>query len=76
MVIIDTKVTSDKTIQSNTGATVVLSMKRVKGRWLAGNITLLSSGLEGTTDKDGKPVAKDDKAQLPGTVPASPTPTP
>ncbi|MBW8486350.1 hypothetical protein [Actinomadura parmotrematis] len=57
MVVINTKVTSAKTIQSNTGATVALSMKRVSGRWLAQNITLLSQGVEATTDLNGKPVA-------------------
>ncbi|GAA3204216.1 hypothetical protein [Actinocorallia longicatena] len=74
MVIINTRVTTDKTVQANTGATVVLSMKRIKGRWLAGNITLLSSGVEATTDKNGKPVAGQG-SQLPGTVPTTPAPT-
>jgi hypothetical protein len=75
MVIINTKVTTAKSVQSNTGATVAISMKRVSGRWLAGNITLLSSGVESTTDQNGKPLTNTGGSTLPGTVPSGrPTP--
>ncbi|TDD91763.1 hypothetical protein E1293_01580 [Actinomadura darangshiensis] len=69
MVVINTKVTSGKTVQANNGATVALSMKLVSGKWLAGNITLLSQGVESATDENGKPVSGG--AGLPGTVPSA-----
>ncbi|MFD0689512.1 hypothetical protein [Actinomadura fibrosa] len=78
VVVINTKVTTATTIQSNTGATLALNMKRVGGRWLAENITLLASGVESTTDQNGKPLAKGKGSgtgagtgTLPGTVPSS-----
>jgi hypothetical protein len=75
MVIINTKVTTAKSVQSNTGATVAISMKRVSGRWLANNITLLGSGVESNTDQNGKPKAGNSSPLLPGTSPsAQPTP--
>ncbi|QFG20163.1 hypothetical protein [Actinomadura sp. WMMB 499] len=56
LVVINTKVTTAETVQSNDGATVALSMERASGRWLAGNITLLSPGAESVTDENGKPL--------------------
>ncbi|MFV2179743.1 hypothetical protein ACFHW2_42930 [Actinomadura sp. LOL_016] len=56
LVVINTKVTTAETVQSNNGATVALSMERASGRWLAGNITLLSPGAEAVTDENGKPL--------------------
>jgi heme/copper-type cytochrome/quinol oxidase subunit 2 len=67
MVVINTRVVTSKTIQSNNGATVALSMTLEKGRWLAGNITLLSSGAHSATDEKGKPLSGDEK--VPGVVP-------
>jgi len=67
MVIINTKVTTTKTVP--------ISMKHVSGRWLAGNITLLSSGLESTTDQNGKPLTNGDGSAKPSTSPSTrPTP--
>ncbi|OLT16579.1 hypothetical protein BJF79_18360 [Actinomadura sp. CNU-125] len=57
LVVINTKVTTVESVQSNTGATVALSMERTAGRWLAGNITLLSPGAESVTDENGKPLS-------------------
>jgi len=74
MVIINTKVTTAKTVQSNTGATVAISLKHVSGKWLAGNITLLSSGVESTTDQNGKPLANPGSAQPSVSPSARPTP--
>ncbi|MGI8329370.1 hypothetical protein ACRYCC_05350 [Actinomadura scrupuli] len=74
MVIINTKVTTSKSVQSNTGATVAISMKRVSGKWLAGNITLLSSGVESTTDQNGKPLPKTNGSTQPNAIPGQPTP--
>ncbi|MDX6741482.1 hypothetical protein [Actinocorallia sp. A-T 12471] len=67
VVVIDTKVTTSASIQSNTGATLAISMKKVGGRWLAGNITLLSGGVEAYTDPSGKPIAPpESKTSVPG----------
>lgn len=56
LVVINTNVTTAKSVQSNTGATVALSMEYVSGEWLAANITLLSPGAEKVTDENGKPL--------------------
>ncbi|MDL4816424.1 hypothetical protein [Actinomadura opuntiae] len=72
MVVINTRVTTGKTVQANSGATVALSMKLVSGKWLAGNITLLSQGVESATDENGKPVSGGTGSSgLPGTVPSA-----
>lgn len=71
LVVINTKVTTNKTVQSNTGATVGLSMKRVSGKWLAGNITLLSQGAQSATDENGKPISGGGGSQIPGTIPST-----
>jgi hypothetical protein len=67
MVVINTRVVTSKTIQSNNGATVALSMTLDSGRWLAGNITLLSPGAQSATDEKGKPLSGTQK--VPGIVP-------
>ncbi|WP_433249963.1 hypothetical protein [Actinomadura nitritigenes] len=72
MVVINTKVTTGKTVQANSGATVALSMKLVSGKWLAGNITLLSQGVESATDENGKPITGGTGSSgLPGAVPSA-----
>lgn len=72
VVVINTKVTTGKTVQANSGATVALSMKLVSGKWLAGNITLLSQGVESATDENGKPVpGGTGSSGLPGAVPSA-----
>ncbi|MFB4297598.1 hypothetical protein [Actinomadura sp. NTSP31] len=71
MVVINTRVTTAKTVQSNTGATVALSMKLVSGKWLAGNITLLSQGVESATDENGKPLSGGTGSGLPGALPSA-----
>lgn len=72
MVVINTKVTTGKTVQANSGATVALSMKLVSGKWLAGNITLLSQGVESATDENGKPLSGGTGSSgLPGAVPSA-----
>ncbi|MBO2447680.1 hypothetical protein J4573_11320 [Actinomadura barringtoniae] len=69
MVVINTRVTTTKSIQSNQGAAVSLTMKRVAGAWLASNITLLGSGAETVTDPKGKPLPANKDSALPGAVP-------
>ncbi|MER6816236.1 hypothetical protein ABT299_43825 [Spirillospora sp. NPDC000708] len=72
MVVINTKVTTGKTVQANSGATVALSMKLVSGKWLAGNITLLSQGVESATDENGKPLSGGTGSSgLPGAAPSA-----
>jgi hypothetical protein len=72
MVVINTRVTTGKTVQANSGATVALSMRLVSGKWLAGNITLLSQGVESATDENGRPVSGGTGSSgLPGTVPSA-----
>ncbi|WP_026401588.1 hypothetical protein [Actinomadura rifamycini] len=63
LVVINTKVTTAETVQSNNGATVALSMEHASGRWLAGNITLLSPGAESVTDENGEPLPGGDGAE-------------
>ncbi|MBE1536682.1 hypothetical protein [Actinomadura algeriensis] len=60
LVVINTKVTTVESVQSNTGATLALSMEHTAGKWLAGNITLLSPGAESVTDENGKPLSGSD----------------
>jgi hypothetical protein len=70
VVVINTNVTTGKTVQSNTGATVALSMQLVKGKWLAGNITLLSQGVQSATDENGKPIKGGGGSGAPSTIPS------
>lgn len=72
MVVINTRVTTGKTVRANSGATVALSMKLVSGKWLAGNITLLSQGVESATDENGKPLSGGTGSSgSPGAVPSA-----
>jgi hypothetical protein len=72
VVAVDTRVTTSASIQTNTGATLLLSMKRVGGRWLANNIALTSPGQESYTDPKGKPITAPSSAgALPGARPSA-----
>jgi hypothetical protein len=72
MVVMNTKVTTSKTIQSNTGATLALGMTRVSGKWLAANISLLAPGAESVTDQNGKPLKNGTNgASVPNAIPTT-----
>lgn len=75
VVAVDTRVTTSSSIQTNTGATLLLSMRRVSGRWLANNIALTGTGQESYTDPQGKPITAPSSSAAPSARPsASPTP--
>jgi hypothetical protein len=74
VVAVDTRVTTAASIQTNIGATLLISMKRVSGSWLANNISLTGTGKETYTDPQGKPITSPPTA---GTRPsARPTVSP
>ncbi|MCW2887291.1 MAG: hypothetical protein JWL58_4153 [Streptosporangiaceae bacterium] len=75
LAVVDTRVTTSASIQTNTGATLLINMKRVKHIWLADNITLVSSGRQSYTDPAGKPISPPSTGGLPGAG-ASPSPSP